>query len=816
MSYEDIFCPYCGNRVYANFIENKAKHIRICKHCGTAHYTEKQSSPELILEMEKIQIAHAKIKSYHFGEARDIFISLIQDHHTAMPIAAKWGYLLAKYGIIYIINFFKQNANGEYSIEPIYCLPDYSYHRKFMEEQEYKSIIDSLPYDSQERKLYINLANSIQTTLDQFNEIVSNIENDIFICVKINQMTRKTPFNQAETEDFKKAKEIYNYLTEECHKKVFLNVSPREITEGTEMTLFPNLLKSKKMLLISSNEEYLSEVPWIKNDWMRWLYFDNYHMRKSNLLIYIPEHYENPQAICPHELQGCPIYTDREQLIAALCQETQDEITVKKPGFIRSAQYRYSIPYGMEDIDKAFIEKKEALHQILEIALPNSVKNIKSDTFRDCSNLEKLFLDDHIEQIEENAFLNCSKLKIIFDGTRKTWATLYQPKTRNHYREIKFLKEDGWIYYGEKKISVPYEVDGISDGAYSNSPVTRVELHNRIKTIGEYAFAGCKRLEKIVIPHGVVKIGRNAFQNCINLQEVILPDTLTYIDAQAFAGCENLRAIHIPDSVVQIGAMAFSGCENLTDVTVPRKLKSIAIGLFQKCSRLETLSLPDFIVSIGEFAFYECYSLSNFRLPKEITVISKNAFCRCNSLSFLEIPEKVTKIEKSAFAHWDIQRPRQTVAYAAAEMPDDKKIIIPSSVQCIEEDVFFDSDGIVIEYKGTKEQWNHLNCTHENIRFMNQTGKGSKLNTGNKKGSSETKTSNSGTVAAIWIILAIIAIGAVCIFLIFNPFASSEISVCNEIQIVFYPNETELFYRYIPSISLINQGVSTICITNGL
>ncbi|MBQ8496909.1 MAG: leucine-rich repeat protein [Clostridia bacterium] len=786
MNIDEIFCPYCGNRVYVDFIIQKD--IRICTHCGAAHYIANRLSEHQNLEKNRLQNAYDEIKQYNFGNARSMFLSLIQNKaYTSMSIAAKWGYLLAKYGIIYITNYFKTDEKtGEYPIEPIYCFPEYSYHRIFTEEDEYRDILDSLPPDSKERQLYVRLAENIQNTIDRFKKSISDIENDIFICVKINQMTRKTPGNQAETSDFKKAKALYRYLTEQCHKKVFLNTFPRETTNGTEMTVFPNLLQSKKMLLISSKEEYLSEVAWIKNDWMRWLYLDDNHMRKNNLLIYIPGEHENPKAECPHELQSCSIYTDATygQLVHDLCHGTSDETAIQKMGSARSLQFQYSLPYGIKTVSRRFFEKDQSLDELVELTLPNSVTKIEADTFHDCTNLEKLCFGDHVKEIGNHAFLHCPKLKIIFDGTRKAWENLYQAE-QGHYREIEFLKKDGWIYYeNQQKSPIPYEVTGIADHAYDTmiNPVriTKVEFHDRIKTIGEYAFAGCEDLEEIILPQGVVKIGRNAFFGCKNLKRISLPDTLTSIDSQAFARCERLISITLPDSVTNIGTMAFSECRNLINVRLPKGIKSVAPALFRKCSMLATLYLPDSVTSIGEFAFYECSSLSNFTLPKNISVIARNTFGGCVSLNFLQIPEGVSKIEEFAFSHWHLPQHPQTAEYA--EMVTEKSIIIPSSVQTIEPNAFFDSDDLFLQYNGTQEQWDTLGYYHANVYCMKRQ---TDISPEKEKNTTKKKSSSvSGAAVAILILLVILAISALCVFLLSGPFSFEGIIFFNDAQTV--------------------------------
>lgn len=76
---------------------------------------------------------------------------------------------------------------------------------------------------------------------------------------------------------------------------------------------------------------------------------------------------------------------------------------------------------------------------------------------------------------------------------------------------------------------------------YADKPVTRIE---------DFAFAGCTRLRKVIVPEGVTDVGMSAFLGCSGLQCVVLPTTVTNIGKYAFATTESL---HMPDIVCAKG-----------------------------------------------------------------------------------------------------------------------------------------------------------------------------------------------------------------------------------------------------------------------
>ncbi len=56
--------------------------------------------------------------------------------------------------------------------------------------------------------------------------------------------------------------------------------------------------------------------------------------------------------------------------------------------------------------------------------------------------------------------------------------------------------------------------------------------------IGSYAFDGCSKLTKVIIPEGITTLGNEAFAYCSALRTVVLPKTMTTIGITPFYHCE--------------------------------------------------------------------------------------------------------------------------------------------------------------------------------------------------------------------------------------------------------------------------------------
>jgi hypothetical protein len=95
-------------------------------------------------------------------------------------------------------------------------------------------------------------------------------------------------------------------------------------------------------------------------------------------------------------------------------------------------------------------------------------------------------------------------------------------------------------------------------------------------------FSGCKALEKIDIPSGIVTIEGSVFGNCEKLKSIALPDGLTSIGEYAFGGCTALKTVTFPASLQSLGNNAFSNCAALKEVHFLGDYPKMAYSVFTK------------------------------------------------------------------------------------------------------------------------------------------------------------------------------------------------------------------------------------------
>ena len=151
-------------------------------------------------------------------------------------------------------------------------------------------------------------------------------------------------------------------------------------------------------------------------------------------------------------------------------------------------------------------------------------------------------------------------------------------------------------YRGEEKNVIIPNFIGIIPVSYidakcfkHNDTIETVVIPNNVKRIETVAFDGCDNL-KSVEAFGVKSIGEFAFSGDIKLERVELGDNLQTIEKGAFFECHALTYIPSKSSLKEIGMWAFSEC----GIEDPGDLTGITVGedAFVDCPWSESPNNP--------------------------------------------------------------------------------------------------------------------------------------------------------------------------------------------------------------------------------
>lgn len=210
------------------------------------------------------------------------------------------------------------------------------------------------------------------------------------------------------------------------------------------------------------------------------------------------------------------------------------------------------------------------------VSLPDSLIAIEDRAFNRAS-LTNLIIPSSIKEIGEDVFSFCSLENITVDSNNTVFSS--NNGVLFNYEQTELIR------YPSKKLDTFYEVPdtvlNIRCCAFDNSKnLSKINIKNNVKSIGDMAFWGCIMLKNIELPDAVDSFGQAIFSGCELLESVILPkniESFVIIDVSQhydnakgnenmFGGCSNLNSVTIPDSIKAIEPSAFIGCKNLTDI----------------------------------------------------------------------------------------------------------------------------------------------------------------------------------------------------------------------------------------------------------
>ena len=269
------------------------------------------------------------------------------------------------------------------------------------------------------------------------------------------------------------------------------------------------------------------------------------------------------------------------------------------------------IPDGVLEIDiPCFSRNYAKLGKLRILEIPQSIKSIPDNYFKDCVNLQSVIISKGVSHIGEHSFANCRKLR---------------------------------------EITIPGSVKAIGKGAFEDcQSLSKVTISEGATAISEEAFKNCKSLKSISIADSVIEIGEAAFYGCASFDTIALPKRLQSISNLLFGHCESLKRVDIPEEVREIGVQAFYGCEKLYEIIVPEGVIKISPWSFSGCSSLRSVIIPKSVIEIGSWAFNNCTSLTSIIISGGIKKID-NIFSSCPSLVEVSIPDSVVEIKSSTF-----------------------------------------------------------------------------------------------------------------------------------------------------------------------
>lgn len=300
----------------------------------------------------------------------------------------------------------------------------------------------------------------------------------------------------------------------------------------------------------------------------------------------------------------------------------------------------------------AFIKNEN----LVVVKLPENMTEVGEDIFGDCKNLRGVKIPEGVSRINKEAFYGCSILETINFPAKLTsvgdnaFSLCSKMELDNLPNSLLHVGQSAFCYVPLQALKLDRKVE-IGAGAFSNTPITEIEMATPCDSILGGTFSDCPNLTKITIGEGLKYIGDKAFANS-PVKEANLPSTLRDISSTAFTGyssyCPFVNDIQPENHIRYIGKVAYQCVDrDLEEYTIKDGTVTLADELFES-SQGNAFHIPASVEQIGNKAFAGTQIKT---LPEMLGLkrIGGEAFYGCKNLKKLTIPETVEYIGGGAF-----------------------------------------------------------------------------------------------------------------------------------------------------------------------
>ena len=306
----------------------------------------------------------------------------------------------------------------------------------------------------------------------------------------------------------------------------------------------------------------------------------------------------------------------------------------------------------------AFIKNEN----LVVVKLPENMTEVGEDIFGDCKNLRGVKIPEGMSRINKEAFYGCSILETINFPAKLTsvgdnaFSLCSKMELDNLPNSLLHVGQSAFCYVPLQALKLDRKVE-IGAGAFSNTPITEIEMATPCDSILGGTFSDCPNLTKITIGEGLKYIGDKAFANS-PVKEANLPSTLRDISSTAFTGyssyCPFVNDIQPENHIRYIGKVAYQCVDrDLEEYTIKDGTVTLADELFESSqgnafhipasveqigsrvfagTQIKTLPEMPGLKRIGDEAFYQCKNLKKVTIPETVEYIGGGAFYGCSNI----------------------------------------------------------------------------------------------------------------------------------------------------------------------------------------
>ena len=301
--------------------------------------------------------------------------------------------------------------------------------------------------------------------------------------------------------------------------------------------------------------------------------------------------------------------------------------TCVRCGYPISKYMKYHSDYEIEELAiKRAIGVRDSYY------FPEGVVEINNDDceytfFEDDASVNEVSIPKTLAFIGPYIFADCTALKKVYISSLESWCK---------------------IEFGN------FSSNPLCNGAnlYLNGKLIKeLTIPKEIREIPNYAFHGCKSLNKIIIPESVVYIGDYAFDECNELEICCEANS----KPSAWSELWNYSKRPVEWGYGKVKVASKNEIETKTIVKKEEKKKKSNdfeinnSALIKYNGDDEIVEIPNIVTKIEGYAFNNCASVKKVIIPNSVTTIDAYAFICCPSLTSVYIPSSVEVIGFSSF-----------------------------------------------------------------------------------------------------------------------------------------------------------------------
>ena len=328
----------------------------------------------------------------------------------------------------------------------------------------------------------------------------------------------------------------------------------------------------------------------------------------------------------------------------------------------------FTIPEGVKTINKDAFKNVKDL-SLLE--LNSTIKSIPDKAFEN-SGIESIFIPETVTSIGEEIFSGCYNLSNItipfigssLDNSSESDLSYFFGTTKVDGLNSEEYNDKTYYFHSINTLNI------INGSINSNSfgPVEKYILSltlpsslkvmpkftnleslekltiSNVETIGDNIFSEGYGKLKTIVGENIKTIGAGAFKDCASLETIDVTKA-TELGDGAFENCSSIKELYL-DSALSIPDNLCKGMEGLESVGF-MKATTIGASSFEGCKKLENLAF-DVISTIGEYGFKDCESLKYLNFSG-LTTFGTGVFQNCTSLIECNTSEDLKEVGDFAF-----------------------------------------------------------------------------------------------------------------------------------------------------------------------